>query len=256
MTLTNDTLSGNSAIYSSAAAFTTTARRRQPTTTARSTLNNTIVANSPTGGDVFTIYDTLTGSHNLIVMTAVAGLADTIVCRPQFRPTAEQRRADPDHGPAVRQPGHRRGKRSSRRHRAHDRPARCPPRPGRASTPGPNVDIGAYEASSSYLVTTTADSTDVGTLRAAVGWANVSTNANPANSPRGPQHDRLRHRGRLHHAQTITLPAASSRWSNTISGPGDDRLTLSGGGDDQRWRHLAVSFRSIAGVTDREHLAG
>jgi hypothetical protein len=46
---------------------------------------------------------------------------------------------------------------------------------------GTAVDIGAYEASSSYLVTSTADSDDVGTLRAAVGWANVSTDANPAN---------------------------------------------------------------------------
>jgi uncharacterized repeat protein (TIGR01451 family) len=46
---------------------------------------------------------------------------------------------------------------------------------------GSTVDIGAYEASSSYLVTSTTDSYDVGTLRAAVGWANVSTNANPAN---------------------------------------------------------------------------
>ena len=46
---------------------------------------------------------------------------------------------------------------------------------------GTAVDIGAYEASSSYLVTSAADSNDVGTLRAAVGWANLSTNANPAN---------------------------------------------------------------------------
>src|SRR5208337_2972325 len=51
---------------------------------------------------------------------------------------------------------------------------------------GPNPDIGAYEASSSYLVTLTTDTTDVGTLRAAVGWANVSTNVNPANSPVAP----------------------------------------------------------------------
>ncbi len=45
---------------------------------------------------------------------------------------------------------------------------------------GSKVDIGAYEASSSYLVSTTTDSTGVGTLRAAISWANVSTNANPA----------------------------------------------------------------------------
>ena len=47
---------------------------------------------------------------------------------------------------------------------------------------GSTVDIGAYEASSSSLVTSTAPSTDVGTLQTAIGWANVSTNANPANT--------------------------------------------------------------------------
>ena len=46
---------------------------------------------------------------------------------------------------------------------------------------GSNVDIGAYEASSSYLVTSTADAGDVGTLSAANAWASVSTNSNPAN---------------------------------------------------------------------------
>ena len=64
---------------------------------------------------------------------------------------------------------------------------------------GQFVDIGAYEASSSYLVTTTADSTAIGTLRSAILWANASTNANPANlTPAGPahQHDRFRHTGK------------------------------------------------------------
>jgi len=46
---------------------------------------------------------------------------------------------------------------------------------------GSTVDIGAYEASSSYLVTTTVDSTAVGSIRAAIGWTNLSTNANPEN---------------------------------------------------------------------------
>ena len=46
---------------------------------------------------------------------------------------------------------------------------------------GSTVDIGAYEASSSYLVTSTADTGDVGTLSAANAWANVSTNVHPAN---------------------------------------------------------------------------
>ncbi len=44
---------------------------------------------------------------------------------------------------------------------------------------GSAPDIGAYESSSSYVVTSTADTTDAGTLRAAVEWANVSTNPRP-----------------------------------------------------------------------------
>ena len=43
---------------------------------------------------------------------------------------------------------------------------------------GANVDIGAFEASSSYLVNTATDTTDVGTLRSGIEWANLSTNAN------------------------------------------------------------------------------
>ena len=46
---------------------------------------------------------------------------------------------------------------------------------------GPTVDIGAYEASSSYLVSSLTDTAHVGTIATAVGWANLSTNANPAN---------------------------------------------------------------------------
>ena len=49
----------------------------------------------------------------------------------------------------------------------------------RAVNAGSLPDVGAYEASSSYLVTSTDDSFDLGTLRTGVGWANVSTNANP-----------------------------------------------------------------------------
>ena len=51
---------------------------------------------------------------------------------------------------------------------------------------GPTVDIGAYEASSSYLVSSTADTLDVGTIASAVGWANVNANVNPANLRRIP----------------------------------------------------------------------
>ena len=60
------------------------------------------------------------------------------------------------------------------------------PRGAAGLNAGLYVDIGAFEASSSYLVTTAADSNDLGTLRAAVGWANLSTNNNPANLSPNP----------------------------------------------------------------------
>ena len=46
---------------------------------------------------------------------------------------------------------------------------------------GTAPDIGAFEDSSSYLVTTTSDRPDVGTIETAVEWANVNVNVNPAN---------------------------------------------------------------------------
>src|SRR5262249_34066500 len=52
---------------------------------------------------------------------------------------------------------------------------------------GNTVDIGVFEASSEYRVTTAVDTNDLGTLRTGVGWANVNLNANPANiNPSSP----------------------------------------------------------------------
>ncbi len=49
---------------------------------------------------------------------------------------------------------------------------------------GSAPDIGAFEATSSYVVTSPVDTgDDVGTLRSAVSWANQNLNANPANIP-------------------------------------------------------------------------
>ncbi len=45
---------------------------------------------------------------------------------------------------------------------------------------GTTVDVGAYESSSTYLVTTPVDSFGVGTLRSAIAWAN-SNASNPLN---------------------------------------------------------------------------
>src|SRR5208337_2664785 len=72
--LTTDTLSGNSANYGGG----------NISTCGTVTLTNTIVANSPTGGDVFNT-GTLTGSHNLID-DGTDGLADTIVADPELGP--------------------------------------------------------------------------------------------------------------------------------------------------------------------------
>ena len=92
-------------------------------------------------------------------------------------------------------------------------------------------DIGAYEASSSYLVTSTADSFDVGTLRAAIGWANVSTNANPANIANpAPNTIVFALTGAFATPQVITLSASlgTLQLSNTstaesIAGPRSER---------------------------------
>ena len=102
---------------------------------------------------------------------------------------------------------------------------------------GTTVDIGAFEASSSYLVTSTADSNDMGTLRAAVGWANVSTNANPANlADPAPNTVVFDNAGTfappsVHHlAPSLgALEFSNASTAEAIVGP-DAGLTISGGG--------------------------
>jgi hypothetical protein len=101
---------------------------------------------------------------------------------------------------------------------------------------GPAVDIGAFEASSSYLVTTSTDLFDVGTLRSAVGWANVSSNTNPQNLARPASNTVMFDtQGAFASPQTITLAPAlgTLELSNTktpevIKGPVADALTISG----------------------------
>ncbi len=103
---------------------------------------------------------------------------------------------------------------------------------------GPGPDIGAYEASSSYLVSTTTDSDDVGTLRTAVGWANVSTNANPENTVIiAPNTIVFDTNGVFSTPQTITLNTAlgtleflGTAVPIAIDGPGPNMVSISGGG--------------------------
>ena len=101
---------------------------------------------------------------------------------------------------------------------------------------GLRVDIGAFEASSSYLVTTTTDSSAYGTLRSAVGWANLSVNFNQLNidSP-APNTVVFDTANVFATAQTITLTQGTLEFSDTstaeaISGDGVSKLTISGGG--------------------------
>ncbi len=107
---------------------------------------------------------------------------------------------------------------------------------------GPAPDVGAFEASSSYLVTTTDDSFDVGTLRSAVGWANVSTNANPENLDISPPNTIVFDTQNVFNTpQTITL--------NEFLGP----LELSGTGvpiaiDAPGPQLVAVSGDQLIGV--------
>ncbi len=61
------------------------------------------------------------------------------------------------------------------------------------------IDIGAYELSSTYLVTSTADSLASGTLRAAIAWVNT------ASAQLGTE----RHRVRLHRCSTRPHPRRS-----------------------------------------------
>jgi hypothetical protein len=91
---------------------------------------------------------------------------------------------------------------------------------------GTAPDVGAYEASSSYLVTSTADDgSAVGTLRTAVNWAFVSTNANPSNSPAAPNTIVFD----LPSGSVINLESALpalSASSMAIDGPGASSLTV------------------------------
>jgi len=120
-------------------------------------------------------------------------------------------------------------------------------------------DIGAFEASSSYLVTTAADSNDVGTLRTAVGWANVSTNNNPANvspNPTAPNTIVFDTSGAFSTPQTITLLPSLGTLGLTdtttpeaIDGPGASLVTVSGGGQVEVFNVGGGVNAAIAGLT-------
>jgi hypothetical protein len=118
------------------------------------------------------------------------------------------------------------------------------------------IDIGAYEVSSTFLVTSTAGTLDAGTLPTAVEWANVSTNANDSTTPNTIIFDTSAS-GAFATAQTITLSTTfgSLSFTNTttsevIDGPGASLLTISGGGAVQVFSVTAAKVTAtISGLT-------
>jgi hypothetical protein len=103
---------------------------------------------------------------------------------------------------------------------------------------GAAPDIGAFEASSSYLVTTAADSRAVGTLRDGAFWAFFNTNNNPANldpDRAAPNTIVFDTNGVFYRPQTITLSRVlgtldllSQTTPVAIEGPGASIVTVSG----------------------------
>src|SRR5262249_34875040 len=96
---------------------------------------------------------------------------------------------------------------------------------------GASVDIGGYEASSIYLVSTTDDTMNAGPLRTGVGWANLSTNVNPATlfSP-APNTVFFSATGTIN-LTGGTLALANSGGTNvakSLQGPGPGLLSISG----------------------------
>ncbi len=122
---------------------------------------------------------------------------------------------------------------------------------------GGNVDIGAYEASSSYLVTTTVDAVGYGSIVSAVSWANVSFNDNPANlanpAPNTVTFD-TSSSGLFSSPQTITLAGGPLVFSGTttaeaINGAGIANLFISGGNASQIVKVSAGANVTLSGMT-------
>ncbi len=94
--------------------------------------------------------------------------------------------------------------------------------------PVTSIDIGAFEVSSSYLVTTPGDSTIPGTLRSAINWANANGGASPV-------YILFDAKGAFSVPQTITLSLGTLAITETsapivILSPGSSTVTISGNG--------------------------
>jgi hypothetical protein len=139
-------------------------------------------------------------------------------------------------------------------------------RGSRGLNAGDTPDIGAFEASSSYLVTTAADSKCVGTVRTAFDWANVSTNNNPANlspNPAAPNTIVFDTSGAFSTPQTITLSPSlgtlnltDTMTAEAIDGPGAPIVKVSGGDQVQVLSVGPGVTATIVGLTIAHGSAG
>ncbi len=119
---------------------------------------------------------------------------------------------------------------------------------------GTHADIGAYEDTSSYLVTTTADTTAAGTLRAGVGWANLNTNPRTSTDPNTVRFDTA---NTFSTPQTIALNSAlgslafnGTKVAEAITGPGSANVTIQGGGTSSNFSDLTVARGTTASLAN------
>ena len=223
-------------------------------------LNNTIVANSLSGGDVV---GTVSGHNNLIDDAAhagglVNGVNGNLVGFNPLLGTLGNYGGPTQILPLL--PGSPAIDRGS----ASISGVTVPTLDQRGAVRGPtglaagsNPDIGAYEASSSYVVTNTADTTAVGTLRCAVDWANLSNNPNSAITPNTiafqiPTTDPGYSGGVWSIALASGLTLSNMATPTTIIGTGVSSLTVLGGGPSSNFSVFTVNSGttvSVAGLT-------
>ena len=212
LTITSSTLSGNSADFGGGIAI---------AVLSTATITNSIVANSPSGGDVSVLDDgTLSGSNNLIE-DGSGGLADSITGDPLLGPLADNGGPTLTHALLAGSPAIDAGD-----------PALVGGGFDQRGAPflrddGNGIDIGAYERQTlSLVVDTTADENDGDfsegdlSLREAIGLANDNVGA-----------DTITFSSLFDAAQTIGLNSQLPTIIDavTITGPGADLLTLDAG---------------------------
>ena len=119
------------------------------------------------------------------------------------------------------------------------------------------IDVGSYAASGVYMVTSTADTLVVGTLRSAIAWSNLS----PSSTPTGNTII-FDTNGVFATPQTITLSPSMGALGLTntgsplsIDGPGSTELTISGGGAVGVFTIAPGVTVAIGGVTIAEGAA-